>query len=324
MDPVQYLDMIEKYSTNVDNLYFGYPGIDNHCPNTNCKVLEMYTNTQRFLELTRGKYKRLLAVNQISDCRSDDQKRLFVLNQLAPLILTYEIEGVIVSDHALACIIHDSLPWVDVQTSCNTYQFNLNSYRWWNESAGVTTFNPPREILRTPQLLKQVKKLGFKIKCIVNEACLYGCPQNINHACYIANSIESGYGPPRCYFCERPQWKYRDIFKTNFILPRHLAKFDQYVDVYKIAGRSLSTQSLDVIFDAYINERNDVELQDIISSRYRRHFKQLGIHIPVGVIPDKLLTCQCAQCDSCDECEKIIAQCIKNSNVDIQKLTHQI
>lgn len=321
-EPEKYLELIEPYKENIDNIYLGIPGIESHCNDNSINHIDAFINTKRFLELSKGKYKRLITLNKAFYSISDVDKSLFILNTITPLILTYEIEGVIVSDFNLAVILKETLPDLEIQTSCNTYQFNLNSYKLWNKEVGVTTFNPPREVLRTPELLKEIKNLGFKLKYIVNEACIYGCPQNINHACYIANSINY---IPITYYCERPKWKYSDILKTNFILPRHLKLFDEFVDIYKIAGRNSTTDRIILMIDAYVNERNDIDLVDIMTSRLRtKLFKSKNISIPVNRIPDKLLTCKCAECDTCNICNKVIKKCIKDSGIDILKLDHEI
>lgn len=323
-EPKDFLSKINRFKANIENIYFGYPGIGSHVISYSQNPIEALANTQQFLELTRGKFKRLLTFNMIFDYHDDNTKRLMIINQLTPLVEYYNIEGVIVCDFSLGVLIHQQWPNLDIQTSCNTFQFNLNSYRLWHDSVGTTTFNPPREILRTPQLLKHVKSLGFKLKCIVNEACIYGCPQNINHACYIAYESLSNCNIVHQYFCERPEWKLQDILKTNFILPRWLNKFDNLVDVYKLAGRSLPTDKIITIIDAYVNERDDVFLEDIISSRTRRYFHQNAIRLSVQNIPDKLLTCQCASCDTCTQCADYIRNQLANCHVLESNLKYKV
>ena len=64
---------------------------------------------------------------------------------------------------------------------------NIKQMNYWREEAGITVFNPPREILRTPNKLKEMKEEGFILKCLINESCLYGCPQTINHCMSLSN-----------------------------------------------------------------------------------------------------------------------------------------
>ena len=192
----------------------------------------------------------------------------------------------------------------------------------WHNEIGTTVFNPPREILRNVEALKELKKTGFKLKCIVNEACYYGCPQNINHAHYIA-----AQGIGHAYYCDRNEWKLSDILRTNFILPRHLKYYDEYVDIYKLSGRGQSTAMIAKIIDAYVNERDDVTLNDILTTRrlfvLERLRNKYNIQLTAKSIPDKLLTCQCLDCDNgCNICDKVIEKILKKANVTEQDIKH--
>lgn len=158
----------------------------------------------------------------------------------------------------------------------------------------------PREALRNTELLENIKNDKWKIKCLVNEACIYGCPQNINHACYL--SLTGGINIS-C-FCNRNDWRYSDLLRTNFILPRWLKNFDNLVDIYILSGRRAPTFKIVDILDAYVNERNDVNLLRIIM--WRNNIKAEHYMIPMNRVPYKLLTCRCKVCES------VMRQCLSN------------
>ena len=307
-NPSEYLDAIRPFKDSIDNLYFSYPGIGAHVTPSfmRTNLGEAYANTQAFLQQTKGKFKRILAINPCFIPLGDREKQMWMLNTLLPVLLGYEIEGVIVADFALACMLHRNFPQLEINTSCNTYQFNEKTYDYWHREAGVSVFNPPREALRNPELLKAIKSDKWKIKCIVNEACIYGCPQNINHACYlsVSDQIHS-----EC-FCNRRTWRYSDVFRTNFVLPRHLHLFDNLVDIYKISGRDCPTKKIANMLDAYVNERNDVNLLSIIT--WRVDMGDRRIIIPVNRVPDKLLFCKCKDCKTCQICEKVMTKCLQD------------
>lgn len=305
-NPEKYLDSISPFKENIDHLYFSIPvetfSYTEPISNNLQDILDAKTNTETFLEESKGEYKRVLAYNNAFWPMSDTNKMLWVQATLAPLIKKYNIEGIIISDFTLGQCIHHSLPDLEIHTSCNTFQFNLNTMRHWKEQCGVTLFNPPRETLRIPSLLKQIHKLGYKTKYLVNEPCLFGCPQQINHACYTA--VRDSYRGKCESFCDRPNKDMLDVFKSNVILPRWLPKLDPYVDVYKLAGRNDETSRIVRALDAYINERDDLDLLDFINNhKTLTRYVQLGLKIPTKMIPDKLLTCQCSQCDTCTECQ---------------------
>lgn len=310
-NPERYLEQLEKYKDNIDSFYFGLQGtFSSHYTNTIGTVekqLVFQQNTYRFLENTKGKYKRFLTLNSCFYPESEFNQAVMVYNRLVPFYETFELDGVIVADFTLAKAIHQIIPQLEIQTSCNTYQFLTKTFDYWNKECGTTTFNPPREILRIPHLLKEAKATGYRLKCIINEPCLFGCPHQINHACYIAAG-----GVPVQLYCDRDNKDFTDIFKSNFVLPRHLKLFDDYVNVYKIAGRGKDTNEIAYILDAYVNERNDVDLMKILAHRtIKTWYKE--IHIPVKMVPDKLLACECKECDTCEVCKKIIEKCCKES-----------
>lgn len=317
-NPDEYLKAILPFKNSIENIYFSYPGVGAHVTPDNLinNLSDAYEYTQGFLTQTKGVYKRILAVNTCFIPLSDTDKQAFIINTLLPILLGFEIEGIIISDFTLARLIHQMIPNLEIHTSCNTYQFNEKTYEYWYDEAGISVFNPPRESLRNPQLLKNIKSDKWKIKCLVNEACLYGCPQNINHACYLSVGSELH----TAYFCNRSTWRYSDILRTNFILPRWLKYFDDIVDIYKLSGRACPTEKIVDMLDAYINERNDVNLLRIIT--WRVDIQDSRFIIPVNRVPDKLLDCKCSDCDSCKICENVVRKCL--SNIPLEELRYEI
>lgn len=255
----------------------------------------------------------------------DGEKYGKVLSSIAPYIEKYGIEGVIVTDLNLARSLHNIFPRLEIHTSCNTQSFIRKNYDYWKQIFGdsLASVNPPREFFRNEKLREELKDIGIPIKAIVNEACYYGCPQNMNHACYIGNVQSNNI----VYFCDRREWKYSDILRTNFILPRHLKIYDNCVDVYKIAGRHRSTENIFHILDCYVNERNDVDLFSLLSSRFiHGRIIDKGLKLPVKNVPDKILTCECKECGKeCNICDKVMEKAVNKSGLTKQDLyPHEI
>ena len=86
--------------------------------------------------------------------------------------------------------------------------------------------------------------MGFRLKCLVNESCLMGCPSTFTHALSIAlrclGTLEG------C--CQRG---IGDVLRGNYILPRWQKHYDKYVDVYKISGRETKQNYPFMCLDAY-------------------------------------------------------------------------
>lgn len=309
-EPISYLSGIEKYNASIDSVYFGLQQIvASHLENPvktirDQLLLQQYTT--EFLKLSKGKYKRVLAVNTAFFPKNDCDRGLFVYNTLLPIIDSFGIEAVIISDFSLARTVHDVMPELEIQTSCNSYHFLIKTMEYWHNEVGTAIFNPPREILRMPKLLDEVKSTGYKLKCLVNEPCLFGCPHQINHACYLAAKIQ-----PIEPYCLREDKDLTDILKSNFICPRHLKLFDDKVDIYKIASRGLPTNKLLKVIDCYVNERNDVDIKEFLAHCSLGRYKDISI--PAKIVPDKLLSCECKECDTCQICDKIIQKCIASA-----------
>lgn len=288
-----YLAMVQKYHDSIDCIYFQFPGLDGHARLNviESNPLQSRRQTMAFLEKSKGKFRRNLLLNRAFIGMSDSDKVLYIYNTVLPVIMHYGIEEATVSDYSFCSLLHKALPDLQVTLSCNAFCFIQRSIDYWRD-VGITTINLPREALRFPQLLKLH---GLRIKCIVNEGCLFGCPQALNHACYLASNTDGIH-----YCCG--QGKPSDILRTNFVLPRWLSRFDSIVDSYKIVHRLYSTETLDTILDAYVNERNDVMLSAIVKSRL---MDSRNMDLPVKYISDKLLTCECRDCDTCKICDSL-------------------
>jgi hypothetical protein len=162
----------------------------------------------------------------------------------------------------------------------------------WRELAGIDIFNPPREAGRSPFMLKEMHREGFKLKVLVNEACLYGCPYSLNHACSVS---ENTCVYNKC-FCD----DYANALRSNFVHPKWLDDLDEYVYCYKLSGRDSSLKRLKNIFDAYIHQKEFVYINDIITKGWGNAISLLeyeGIKIPESIIPNKLRYCECKECN---------------------------
>lgn len=310
-DPSKFISELTKRAGHVHSVFLSIPIVfgshqDALSPiiyksNQIVSSLEEYDfNCREFLRLSKNLgMKRILALN--AGCYNQDLVKKYILmeSQLYPLITEFSIDGIIVTDFSMATKLHQDLPEVELHTSCNCFQWNLKTMDIWAQKAGVKIFNPPREILRTPKALKEMHDAGFKLKCLINEACLYGCPNTVNHAMYIANGVDH---PVECGLGDLT-----NVFKGNYVLPRWLNKLDEYVDIYKISGRLNPTYYIFRTLDAYLNEDNDMNLFDLVIGGPSKYGKDLGLNIPLSAIPDKLLTCQCKDCNkTCFVCSNLM------------------
>ena len=320
IDPNEYLNSIEPYKKNIENIYFGAAYlIDNFHSVRNARKLigvnldekfinDYEENTHRFLLESKNKYKRIVVFNSSYYGLSLEELHKLLSTIILPYIEITGIDGCICTDFNMARIIHETFPKLEMHTSCNCFQWNIRQMEIWQKECGISVFNPPREILRSPYKLKEMKEAGFKLKCIVNEACLYGCPQTIEHCMsFSTNSEFTAYKT-----CNRGD--IANIFRTNWVLPRWLDKLDKYVDIYKISGRMDPIEKIINTLDAFINVKEVEDITSIFGGCNISLISNTNIKIPSYIIPDKLLTCECKECNkSCFICEDLIKLCeLKN------------
>ena len=313
IDTSSYLNLLSDYRDCIDNVFVGIPSLRDHL---SLQGPEITNNAYDFLEKSKGIYKRICLYNAIHYNTPDSEIFTYFDNYINPLIEKYNIEGFIVTSLPLAIKLKKDFPNIELHTSCNTFMWSIKQMDYWREKAGINVFNPPREAAKTPSMLKEMHNAGFKLKVIVNEACTYGCPYTISHACSVANSTAHNY---RCFHGDISQ-----VFKTNYIPPKWLEYLDEYVYCYKLAGRESTLEKLKNMFDAYILQRQTTSIYDIATFgpyNVMTILKLFGIQITDDDIPEKTRYCEARYCNSCKECQMVIDRLIKNTPLsNIHKL----
>lgn len=321
INPDLFLNLLEPYKEHVEHIYLGVSSItrnhDDYSIMHNKKIRkedgavlskeEYEENCFQFLLKTKDTYKTILTLNAGHYIFNEGEMYEWCDNVLFPFIEITGINGCIVTCYDMAKYIHESMPHLEMHTSCNNFQWKLRQMELWQKDCGISVFNPPREILRSPKNLKEMHGAGFKIKAIVNQACLYGCPQTINHC--MTNSVGNWIGS-NCH-----KGEFVNFFKSNWILPTWLDDLDEYVDIYKIIGRTVVDYNY--IFntlDAYIKREDVDDIKKILLGGTCNYvFKDATKEIPSKDIPKKLLTCECSECNkTCFICDNLLKKYLKN------------
>ena len=325
-NPEWFLQEVEKRKKHVDHVYCELPfdegkmishvrfafeaqnGLDPDLVHPELKRAQYVRNCVEFLRLSKGKIRRICPVNAMYyKFDSGEELKNFAIS-VCRLANRFQLEGLIISDYRIAVLVHAILPELEIHTSCNAYQWNVRQMEIWREKCGVTVFNPPREILRAPSKLKEMHEAGYKLKCLINEGCLMGCPNSMCHNL----SLSLQFNPCMLSCC---QCGVGDIFRGNWILPRWQKHFDEYVDIYKIAGRNSEADYPFRTMDAYLTENNSLPLSELMFSGttgFAAHMLPAEVlkQITLDKVPDKLLTCECKECAQCNLCNKIAASYI--------------
>ena len=323
-NPEWFLQEVEKRKKNIDHVYcelpykemlshvrFAFDGQNEEnvdSAKANLNRANYVRNCLEFLRISYGKVRRICPVNAMYyRFNNFNEMQDFVVN-IARLVTQYRIDGLILSDYRVASFLHALLPELELHTSCNGYQWNLRQMEIWREKCGVTVFNPPREILRIPTKLKEMHKAGYKLKCLINEGCLMGCANSFIHNLSISMKCYAGI-----HSCV--QNGIADIFRANWILPRWQKHYDEYVDIYKIAGRNSNGDYPFKCMDAYLTENDSMPLTDLMFSGtvgFTSHVlpAEISQKITLDKVPDKLLTCECKDCARCNLCTKILSDIV--------------
>lgn len=272
------------------------------------KRLRFLNACDTFLLKSKGRFKRFCPINAMY-YRFETLDEFYRFGfEVVNLINKYALDGVIITDFRLANFVRGLLPDIEIHTSCNAYQWNIRQMQLWKDIVGVEIFNPPREILRVPSKLKEMHEAGFKLKCLVNEACLVGCPNSFNHQMAISlgclgtlnGCAVSGPG---------------DILRGNFILPRWQKYYDEYVTVYKISGRNTANDYPIRTLDAYLREDDKLPLTElcisgVVHSAYELLPVDVQKRITVDLVPDKLMRCECKDCSECGLCDGLMKKLV--------------
>ena len=261
-------------------------------------------NCEEFLKKSVGKFVRICPVNAMYYKFNNTEELMNFSMEVINTVTKFQIEGVILTDIRIARIIHQILPELDIQTSCNGFQWTIRQMQLWKDLVGVSLFNPPREILRLPSKLKEMHDSGFKLKCLINESCLVGCTNSSNHQMSVSLACLG-----TCSSCY--QKDVGDLLRSNWILPRWQKYYDKYVEVYKIAGRNMGGDYPFRCMDAYLSENNTMRLCDLIISGTHTPFilnvpDEFKNKLTLDKVPDKLAFCECKNCKSCTLCEKFM------------------
>lgn len=290
----EYKAFLERYDkASIHSIYLSIPEIERH----------LYTEEEKDVskELLKNTmdYKRLVVYNH--GIYPYDDKEIFshLEKVIFPLIEKYRIDGFIVTNVHVSRFLKESIPSLEIHLSCNNPVYTVRQALNWMENGKVDVINPPREIGRTPSLMKVFHEHGIKQKVLLNNACAYGCSNQLNHTCSCGLGLKNN-----TFFCtygDFTKW-----LKNCVILPRWMNSMDEYVSIYKIAGRFLPTNVIQSYCDAYILGTSKTYMSEISSGGTLTSLYKKGYDIPLALIPDRLKECECKDCEKCHLCDKVL------------------
>jgi len=263
------------------------------------------------------------------------------LDRVAHLHQTVGIQGLVVSDlylvNALERTGHDIIPLLEAVPGVNTMMDSMEKIQAWLELLEPTRFALPgrlildRSLNRSPEklntLYQQIKSIlpGICIELLANEGCIFHCPFKPAHDAHIALSNtglvkESTWMMNQtlgchAYFNTHPH----KFFKSPFIRPEDVDRYQGMADTIKICGRTLGTTFLRKCIKAYATRSfkgNLLEIMDaagFLAQRFYIENPALG--------PDffKHLTTCTKECKPCRICNTLFEKAVDEKPIG---LTH--
>jgi hypothetical protein len=286
--PVEFWqELAATYPSSIKGVYFPLPvsGLGSGRPPQPAQHLEPFLNQDAV-----GKH---VLINPIMLPEPVTEMGAQITDQLERLAQEHGISGATICDLRLAEMARQRLPGLELTASvladvCEPHQLSLLEGLF-------DVIVPSTRILRSSRNLIALREaFSGRLRLLVNEACLPGCPYRRQHFYEMATSEN----PPESLcaeLLERQPWL-RII--GAWVLPQHLHWFDELADEYKLAGRVTlrDPDNYRRVCDAYIH-RTALWPNEIGGGP--------ASILDKTIVPDDLyettLACdrQCHQCDLC-------------------------
>jgi hypothetical protein len=164
----------------------------------------------------------------------------------------YNLASATVANLTLAMRVHESIPELSLTASCLMQISRPNQVEMIN---GIFNYLVPSPlIVRDIKSLKALKEaFRGKIRILVNECCLPGCPYRPQH--FFEMGCNHPYPLSLCNeLLDIHPWM---RLTGGWILPQHLHLFDHLCDEYKLGGRVTLRNPDDYyrVFSSYLNRK---------------------------------------------------------------------
>jgi collagenase-like PrtC family protease len=206
------------------------------------------------------------------------QKRLI---RLLDWLVKNEVDAVTVAIPYLAAWLKKRYPSIYVSVSAWSNVNSLRKAKFW-EDLGVDRITfPDTYVNRNFAFIKLLRKhLKCKIQLLANTACLWHCPDNVNHALFCSHAsqhwnVKNGsifdYYSIHCVLkrLEEPV----NFIRSAWIRPEDIPFYENLgVDSVKLVDRRLPTHSILKIVDAYLNNSYQGNLIDLLPTFQDKNF----------------------------------------------------
>lgn len=278
------------------------------------------------------------------------------IHALLNWLITIGVDYVTVSIPYLLQLIKRHYPQLKVSVSTMAGVNTIERAKYWEDFGADEICLLYIDVNRNFRLLKEIRKnLTCRISLIANNDCLYHCPFNVYHPNWVSHSSQAlhptkGFAIDYCYlFCRYIQIKEPvNFIRGAWIRPEDIHYYEEIgVDKIKLVNRTMPTDQIAMIINAYSKRCYDGNLLDLFSKpsknimlsklnllhKLRYFFRPLSVNIFRFVkykdlfnaskvyIDNKALNgflehflnedCSLKSCQRCGYCEKIANKVVR-------------
>ncbi|MDD4924195.1 MAG: U32 family peptidase [Dehalococcoidales bacterium] len=228
------------------------------------------------------------------------------------------LESVTIANPIYINIVKNRLPDIEIYASVLS---DINSIHRAIIFAdlGADAIVPDPSINHNLELLKEIKDVtDLKIKLMVNEGCLYMCPFrkfHINYMSHISKKLSSEKPVFFKYCNEVFRSDPSQILKSGWIRPEDMQKYGEITDSFKIVGRASPESKILRAVKAYMDEKWDGDLLDILAGSLEQYSMVNGICLSNKLLGEygffeKVTSCG-QNCNKCNYCDALAAQLVE-------------
>jgi len=255
-----FIDIVEKYDTHIDEIYFSIPGMESSRPH-HLFDDKAENRLHRFLRIVNDQYPAIklnLLFNGLCNFADYNSNQQTFFKKYGDIIKKYSeeygIKATTLVSAELSYFIKKTFPHIETQTSVNLLISELKqlSYLHYFDTIIIN-----REINRQCNKIKKIiDNKTHKVKILLNEGCIPHCVnrvQCVNRTSAQQKLIEAGSKINFCgsRFSKNP-WL---CLQSPAIRPEDLKFYRELgINSWKLATRLKDTPFIDLILDAYIKE----------------------------------------------------------------------
>ncbi|RUM38689.1 MAG: hypothetical protein DSY70_07335 [Desulfobulbus sp.] len=221
------------------------------------------------------------------DLFSNQQKLRKIIDVLEHCAEKEVIDGIVFCDHYLLQLLSEEAPGLvsslEAVPGINNMLDSYDKVEAQLSYISKTRFKQPGKIILDRSLNRKLRRLErtvrkcrasfpeIKIELLANEGCLDFCPYKLSHDAYISLSNYEGrdctYELNSTLGCIRlvDEQPHR-LLRSPFIRPEDVALYQDYADTIKLCGRTLGTGFLQRVIYAYIQQKHDGNLLDLLDT----------------------------------------------------------